>query len=596
VTVGPFSYLRPGTRLARGAKVGAFVETKNVDVGATDGAANSFFGGAGSGVHRFFGTSAAAPHAAAVAALEIQARPCRTPAEVIKAQRDGAVSIGLPEATGAGRLDAVGAINQLAVCPATHFSVSAPADATVGVPASVTVTALDANNHTAIGYSGLAHFTSGDGAAVLPANTALTLGVGHVQVTFNTLGNQTVTATDTVTSSVNGTSGVVAVANKFGYHPVTPARILESRPGFNPLQFSTPWTPGLDRQVQVRGLGGVPSSASAVALNVTAVNATQASDLRIYPTGQTRPNASSLNFSAGEVIPNAVIARIGSGGSIRIFNNAGNVDVIADVVGWFDDGTSAGDLYTAVTPKRILESRPGFGPLQYSTPWNGGTDRPVVVTGGSTTVPAEATAVVLNVTAVNPTAGSDLRVYPTGQVRPNSSSLNFVAGEVIPNLVIATVGTGGSIQIFNETGNVDVIADVLGYFRPAVSGGGPYHPLAPSRVLESRAGFGPIQYSTPWNGGTDRAVQISGFLPSAVVPPNATAVVLNVIAVNPSGGSDLRVYPTGQPRPNASNLNFVAGETVPNLAVVALGTGGKIQIFNESGNVDVIADVVGYFT
>ena len=298
------------------------------------------------------------------------------------------------------------------------------------------------------------------------------------------------------------------------------------------------------------------------------------------------------------MIPNLVIARIGTGHTIQIFNNSGSVDVIADVVGWYDNGSTpgGGDLYHPLPPKRILETRPP-NQLQYTSSWGNQVDRAVQVTGGATTVPANATAVVLNVTAVNPTTGSDLRIYPTGTSRPNASSLNFVAGEVIPNLVIAQVGTGGNIQIFNEAGNVDVIADVVGYFTPAASGGGPYHPLTPSRVLESRTAFGSaLQYFSPWGQQVDRPVQITGTSVPGNVPPNATAVVLNVTAVGPSTGSDLRVYPSGQARPNASNLNFVGGETVPNLVIVGIGTGGKIQIFNETGNVDVVADVVGYFT
>ena len=91
-------------------------------------------------------------------------------------------------------------------------------------------------------------------------------------------------------------------------------------------------------------------------------------------------------------------------------------------------------------------------------------------------------------------------------------------------------------------------------------------------------------------------MQITGDTVPGNVPPNATAVVLNVTAVGPNTGSNLTVYPSGQARPNASNLNFVAGQTVPNLVIVGIGTGGKIQIYNNNGYVDIIADVVGYFT
>jgi hypothetical protein len=95
--------------------------------------------------------------------------------------------------------------------PATHFLVTAPATASVNSAFNVTVQALDANGLSTNNYSGTVHFTSTDGAAVLPANTTLSGGVGTFAVTLKTLGSFTITATDTVTGTINGTSGPVSV-------------------------------------------------------------------------------------------------------------------------------------------------------------------------------------------------------------------------------------------------------------------------------------------------------------------------------------------------------------------------------------------------
>ena len=95
--------------------------------------------------------------------------------------------------------------------PATHFSVSAPASATAGSAFSFTVTALDAGNATDTGYSGTVHFTSSDGAATLPADVTLVNGVGTFSATLRTAGTQTLTATDTVTASITGTSNNITV-------------------------------------------------------------------------------------------------------------------------------------------------------------------------------------------------------------------------------------------------------------------------------------------------------------------------------------------------------------------------------------------------
>ncbi len=93
-----------------------------------------------------------------------------------------------------------------------RFTVSAPSSATAGTAFNFTVTAQDAFNNIPTGYGGMVHFTSTDGIAVLPANSALTSGTGTFSATLKTAGNQTITATDTVRSSITGASGGVAVS------------------------------------------------------------------------------------------------------------------------------------------------------------------------------------------------------------------------------------------------------------------------------------------------------------------------------------------------------------------------------------------------
>jgi hypothetical protein len=100
----------------------------------------------------------------------------------------------------------------------THFSVTAPATVTAGVAFNFTVTALDQFNNVVTGYTGTVHFTSSDGIATLPANATLTNGVGTFSATLKTAGNQTITATDTVTASITGTSNTIVVSAAAGTH------------------------------------------------------------------------------------------------------------------------------------------------------------------------------------------------------------------------------------------------------------------------------------------------------------------------------------------------------------------------------------------
>ena len=114
---------------------------------------------------------------------------------------------------------------------------------------------------------------------------------------------------------------------------------------------------GSTLELQVTGVAGVPADAAAVVLNMTAVNAFAPGFATVFPCGQTRPEASNLNYAAGQTIPNLVIAKPGVGGKVCIYSFAA-IDVLADVSGFFP----AGSGFTPVTnPTRVLDSRNGIG-------------------------------------------------------------------------------------------------------------------------------------------------------------------------------------------------------------------------------------------
>jgi uncharacterized protein YkwD len=362
------------------------------------------------------------------------------------------------------------------------------------------------------------------------------------------------------------------------YHPVAPSRILDTRLGPGPVG------PGATLGLQVAGQGGIPSTGvSAVVLNVTVTSPTAPSYLTVFPAGEAMPTASNLNYVPGQTVPNLVTAKLGSGGRLSIFNAAGSVDVIADVAGWYDNGTLAtGARFHAVAPGRILDTRLGGGPV------GGGATAGLQVAGHAGVPASGVTAVVLNVTVTNPTAPSYLTVFPAGEARPNASNLNYVPGQTVPNLVTAKLGSGGRLSIFNAAGSVDVIADVAGWYdNGTLATGARFHPVTPSRILDTRLGGGPV------GPAATAGLQVPGA--GGVPSMGVSAVVVNVSVTNPTAPSYLTVFPAGQAMPTASNLNYVPGQTVPNLAAAKLGTGGQLSIFNAAGATDVIADVAGWF-
>jgi hypothetical protein len=379
------------------------------------------------------------------------------------------------------------------------------------------------------------------------------------------------------------------------YVGVAPTRLLDTRDGTGRGGVVSPIGTGGVVELKVTGVSVVPATGvTAVALNVTATNATADSNIKVWPTGSPEPGTSNLNFTPGVSEPNLVIARVGTDGKVSIRNNVGNVDVVADLQGWYTSDATAGSTYVPVNPQRILDTRDGTGQGGTVAQVGQGGIIDLAVTGGPAGVPADATAVVLNMTVDQATGPeSFLTVFPAGTSMPNASNLNFVGGPATTNLVIARVGAGGKVAIFNHVASTDVIADVQGFFTPAATGS-TYFPTDPARILDSRIGVG-----TPGGAvgqlGTDNTINVPvtgvGGVPSAGV----TAVVLNVtVADSPGPESFLTLFPAGTARQATSNLNFSAGEQVPNLVIVRV-VNGAVSIYNHVGSTNVIADVQGWF-
>jgi hypothetical protein len=382
------------------------------------------------------------------------------------------------------------------------------------------------------------------------------------------------------------------------YHPLTPARITDTRPGSGFPNAGKTLGPNTTLNVQVTGAGGVPAGATAAVLNVTATNPSAQSFLTVFPTGATRPTASNLNFKAGQTVPNLVEVGLGTGGQVSVFNASGSVDVVVDVEGYVGPTMSFGTgLYNPLTPARISDTRPNSGFPNSGKTLGPNTTLNVQVTGAGGVPATGVSAVVLNVTATNPTTQSFLTVWPTGATRPTASNLNFSAGQTVPNRVQVPVGTGGQVSIFNPAGSVDVVVDVGGYFtdnsNPSATGA-QFTALTPARITDTRPGSGlPNAGNTLGPNGSIK-VQVSGA--GGVPATGVTAAVMNTTVTNTTGQSFLTVWPTGVPQPLVSDLNWVAGQTVPNLVVVKLGSGGAVQVFNASGSTDVVVDVMGFYS
>ncbi|MCO1596806.1 right-handed parallel beta-helix repeat-containing protein [Micromonospora sp. RHAY321] len=283
---------------------------------------------------------------------------------------------------------------------------------------------------------------------------------------------------------------------------------------------------------------------------------------------------------AGSPVHEQTVRRAGQA-CVRVYASANGFRVVPEFDLYKGGCTVVGARYNPVTPTRLLDTRSGIG-TSTSVPVapNAEVLLPVPSIGG---VPAaDISAVVLNVTATQPTTGGFLTVYPDGTPLPSASSVNFVANETVPNLVTIPL-TNGTIRFRNSSGGtVHVLADLQGWFGATGSG---FKPLNPVRVADSREGT-----AGPYLPDTSRQIDLSSRL-----PVDATAAVLNVTVTAPTAAGVLKVFPGGSLVPVASNLNFAAGQTIPNLVMVPV-VNGKVNIYNQSsGTVHVIADLAGWF-
>jgi hypothetical protein len=427
-----------------------------------------------------------------------------------------------------------------------------------------------------------------------------------------------ITATTPGGTSPTGPSNLFTYVSPYPYHAVSPYRIADTRKGSGEPLAGEKLGPGSTATVQVTGTGSgtdaVPADATVAVLNVTSTDTTGTSFFTAYPTGNARPKASNLNFVKGATVPNLVEVALGTGGRVNVYNNAGSADLVVDVEGYVGPavlGDTAG-RYNPLSPYRITDTRTGSGePNAGKTLGHGCQGAPaggtlgIQVTGQGGVPASGVSAVVLNVTATDETALGYVTVYPAGAVRPKASNVNTVPHSDVANRVIVPVGAGGRIDAFNCNGTTDLVVDVDGWFTDATTSSGYlYSGLQPARIADTRRGSGEPEAGMTLGSGRKHqpsatltmTVAGTGGVPtmSSAHPP--TSVVLNVTETDATAISHLTVYPAGEALPTASDLNWTPGQTRANLVVVKLNQHGQISMFNWSGQVDVVVDVVGYYS
>lgn len=334
-----------------------------------------------------------------------------------------------------------------------------------------------------------------------------------------------------------------------GLRPVTPERVLDTR-------STAPLGP---REVRHAALAP-PAGAVAGLIAVTGVGPAQETYLTVGPTGTATLEVSSLNLRPGlGPVSNQLVVPLGVDGGVDVYNNSGTVDVVLDLMGWLV--TDADAPRVALVPARVADTRqPGataLGPQE---------ERAIHVVAAGT-----AAAVGIVLTSTRASAPSFLTAWAEGP-RPFTSVQNPMPGLDRAADLVVPVDPQGDIHLYNNSGSVDVIVDLLAVF-PIGSGAGPrYHPSAPRRLYDSRDTDGPLVPDVP------RAV--SGV---------AATVQANVVATETTTFGHVTAWEVG-PWPGTSNLNFAPGITVAQQ--VAAGGPGGLTV-QTSGSCQVVIDTSG---
>jgi GH25 family lysozyme M1 (1,4-beta-N-acetylmuramidase) len=245
--------------------------------------------------------------------------------------------------------------------------------------------------------------------------------------------------------------GYYTAATGDGGHwvPLAPERIVDSRTGTGGL------TGPQQGDVAVTLPDTVPADARGVVLNVSVVEPAYAGYLRVAPAGTT-PTTTALNYAAVQSATSLVLTR-STDRVVTVALHGGAAQLVVDLIGYYDEGSSTGQSFVTSTPQRVLDTRNGIGA-------RGRQVRSVTLTLPAS-VPTGATGAVLNLSAVSPDGKGYLRLAAAGDV-PTTTAISFAGGQSVTGLALTPIAAGRQVTVTVYGAAVDVVADLVGFHTP----------------------------------------------------------------------------------------------------------------------------------
>lgn len=272
-------------------------------------------------------------------------------------------------------------------------------------------------------------------------------------------------ATDVVID-VNGyfaaSTSIAFATTSSGFYPVAPCRAVDTRGQTGSL--GGPTIGGAQsRQFPLSGVCGLPASAVAYSLNITAVPDGPLGFLTVWPAGQAQPGVSTLNSVTGAIVANAAIVPAGVNGDIQVFATDPS-HVVIDVNGYFGAAQGSGLSFYPIDPCRAVDTRGATGPFG-DPPLGPGKIRTFPFATNPCGRFPNAGAYSLNVTVVPPGQLLFLTLFPAGPPAPYVSTLNSLDGLIVANQAIVPASATGSVSVL-VTNVTDLVLDINGYFAP----------------------------------------------------------------------------------------------------------------------------------
>ena len=240
------------------------------------------------------------------------------------------------------------------------------------------------------------------------------------------------------------------------FYPITPCRIADTRNSVGPLGGPS-LAGGLSRTFPIPAATAcnIPAGVQAYSLNLAWVPKGALGYLTVWPTGQSKPLAASLNASTNTVTANAAIVPAGNNGSVDVFAS-GATDLVIDMNGYFAPPASGGLSLYNVAPCRVLDTREPAG----APAVNGVLD--IQVATPTCGIPTAAPALVLSVTVVPVGILGYLTLWPRGTTQPFVASLNAADGAITSNMAIVPATNGWISAFFTSPSHL--VVDITGYF------------------------------------------------------------------------------------------------------------------------------------